>query len=464
MNTSGSASNQQPESSNRKSAPAWADRLFDAQAIHLPQSARGWWAWHLSEFLRYGERKGEKVDPKHLANEFLQTLERDEPPAKPFRIDQTKQALTVFLRGIEGWRWEEHEGKLRPRFRVKAPVESTAVIASVESKRQRNDRGTDHESWAVEMRRALRVRHYQYRTEVTYMNWARRFAREFADVPSSDWDAFHVKRFLENLAIHRLVAASTQNQAFSALLFLFEEVLQRPLGELGDTVRAKRGRKLPVVLSVAEVKALLTVVEGTPGLMLRTIYGTGMRLMECLRLRVKDVDFDRRALYIRSGKGNKDRVVMLPGSIVAELERHVQRLQILHEHDRKADVAGVWLPNALSVKYPNAGKELAWQWLFPAKTLSTDPRGSLQRRHHVNKNALSHTLRSATHKAGIRKLVSCHTLRHSFATHLLEAGTDIRTVQELLGHNSLETTQVYLHVMEKPGVGVKSPLDTLSQG
>ena len=273
-----------------------------------------------------------------------------------------------------------------------------------------------------------------------------------------------VRRFLEDLAIRRQVSASTQNQAFSALLFFFEQILGRSLGEMSDTVRAKRGRRLPAVLSQDEVKRLITAAEGTPGLMLRLLYGTGMRLMECLRLRVKDVDYARGQIHIRAAKGNKDRIVMAPVALRDDFERHFGRLRQLFESDRRLQIAGVWLPDALSVKFPRAGEEWGWQWVFPSKLLAVDPRSGIQRRHHVHDGTLHRTIKEAARLSGITKPVSCHTLRHSFATHLLESGTDIRSVQDLLGHNSLETTQIYTYVMQKPGLGVRSPLDRLGAG
>lgn len=268
-----------------------------------------------------------------------------------------------------------------------------------------------------------------------------------------------VQRYLEYLALTRRVAASSQNQAFSALLFFFKRVLVRPLGDMEETARARRGSKLPVVLGRGEVKRLLAVTEGTSGLMMRLLYGAGLRLQECIRLRVKEVDFERGVIFVRDGKGGKDRVVMLPVSVQAGFTEHLARLKVLWEHDRENKVDGVWLPDALERKYPNAGKEWGWQWVFAAKGLSVDPRSGKTRRHHVSDNALHKAVKLAALQAGIAKPVSAHVLRHSFATHLLEAGTDIRTVQELLGHASVETTQIYTHVMAKPGLGVRSPLD-----
>jgi integron integrase len=262
-----------------------------------------------------------------------------------------------------------------------------------------------------------------------------------------------------NIVLARNVASSTQNQAFSALLFLYTMVLERPLGDLQDVLRARRPARLPVVLSPAEVQRLLNGMEGTLGLIARLLYGTGMRLMEGLRLRVKDVDFERGVIIVREGKGDKDRTVMLPERLRQPLQTHLQRVQILWESDRAKDLPGVALPGALERKYPQAGKEWAWMWVFPGRRTSIDPRSGIERRHHAHETAIQRAVKAAARLTQITKPVGCHTLRHSFATHLLESGTDLRTVQDLLGHSSVETTQIYTHVMRRPGIGIRSPLD-----
>ena len=265
--------------------------------------------------------------------------------------------------------------------------------------------------------------------------------------------------FLTRLATQGKVAASTQNQALAALLFLYREVLQVELPWMDNVVRAKGQRRIPVVLSRGEVIRLLAQIDGQCGLMASLLYGTGMRLMECVRLRVKDVDFDRLEIVVRNGKGGKDRRVPLPQKLWGPLEASLARVRVLHAQDRSAGRAGVWLPNALERKYPNAGVELGWQYLFPAAMPSVDPRSGVTRRHHVDEAVLQRAVKTARMKAGIAKPVTCHTLRHSFATHLLEAGHDIRTVQELLGHKDLSTTQIYTHVLGRGAGGVLSPLD-----
>jgi integron integrase len=272
--------------------------------------------------------------------------------------------------------------------------------------------------------------------------------------------ASEIRTFLTHLAVNRNVAASTQNQALNALVFLYKAVLRIEPGDFGPIERAKRPVRLPVVLTREEVNRLLNAVPaGTIALMVRLLYGTGMRLMECLRLRVKDIDFGRNQMMVRDGKGAKDRVTLLPEAVKSGLEQHLERVKTLHQRDLEQGYGEVYLPYALARKYPNAGKEWSWQYVFPANKRSIDPRTGGIRRHHAGEQTLQRAVKQALRWAGIAKPASCHSLRHSFATHLLEAGYDIRTVQELLGHQSVETTQIYTHVMNRPGIGVKSPLD-----
>ncbi len=273
--------------------------------------------------------------------------------------------------------------------------------------------------------------------------------------------AAEVSEFLTHLAVAGQVAASTQNQAKSALLFLYREVLDVELPWLDDVESAKAPRRLPVVLSRAEVAALLTRLDGTNALVCRMLYGTGLRIMECLRLRVKDVDFERGEILVRDGKGFKDRVTMLPSSIAPALREQLARVAELHRQDLAAGHGAVWLPYALERKYPNAAREWAWQYAFPSANLSVDPRSAVVRRHHVSDQAVQRALKLAVRAAGIVKPATPHTLRHSFATHLLEGGYDIRTVQELLGHSDVSTTMIYTHVLNKGGRGVVSPIDRM---
>ena len=312
----------------------------------------------------------------------------------------------------------------------------------------------------VQVREAIRTRNYSYRTEEAYVQWIRRFIYFSARRHPLELGAPEVTAFLSHLARERDVAAATQNQALSALLFLYKEVLQRPLPWLDDLQRAKRPARLPTVLSPAEVRRLLAAMRGTKWLMASLLYGAGLRLTECLKLRVKDVDFEYRQIVVRDGKGAKDRVTMLPRSTLEPLRHQLAVAKALHDGDVAAGYGEVELPHALARKYPRAPCEWAWQFVFPSHKLSTDPRSGVIRRHHLYENYLTRGVKDAARAARIDKPVSCHTLRHSFATHLLAAGYDIRTVQELLGHADVSTTMIYTHVLNKGGRGVDSPLDT----
>jgi integron integrase len=309
------------------------------------------------------------------------------------------------------------------------------------------------------VRARCRVRHYSRRTEQAYLAWVWRFIRACGGRHPRELGQVEIEGFLTRLATEGKVAASTQNQALAALLFLYREVLGVDLPWMEHLVRAKGQRRVPVVLSVDEVQRLLARLDGQTWLMAALLYGTGMRLMECLRLRVKDVDFDRQEIVVRNGKGGKDRRVPLPRRLREALQESVARVRVIHQQDLAAGLAGVWLPDALERKYPAANRELGWQYLFPADSPSTDPRSGDFRRHHVDEAVLQRAVKSARARAGLVKPATCHTLRHSFATHLLEAGHDIRTVQELLGHKDVATTQVYTHVLGRGAGGVLSPLD-----
>lgn len=313
-----------------------------------------------------------------------------------------------------------------------------------------------------EVRRRLRLKHYSLRTEQAYIGWIRRFILANGKRHPRQLAGPEVERFLTMLAVSGKVAASTQNQALSAILFLYREVLGLELEWMAGVVRAKRPARLPTVLSVTETRALLAVMEGRSGLMASLIYGTGMRLMECLRLRVKDVDFKRNEITVREGKGNKDRRTVLPASLVPMLEAELVRVRVLHEADLREGFGEVWLPHALARKYPSAPREWKWQYLFPSRKRSIDPRDGCMRRHHLDDQMLSRGIKAAAQCIGLDKPVSAHTLRHSFATHMIEAGYDIRTVQELLGHADVATTQIYTHVLNRGAGGVRSPLDAVS--
>ncbi len=314
-----------------------------------------------------------------------------------------------------------------------------------------------------DLRRALRVRHYSRRTEEAYVGWVRRFVKSCGMRHPRSVGAGEVTRFLSSLAVERRVSASTQNQALSAIVFLYRDVLDMPVGWLAALVRAKRSVPVPVVLTRDEVRRVLARLRGrgAPALVAGLLYGTGMRLLEALRLRVKDVDFAGNEITVRGGKGDRDRVTMLPERLKGPLLHHVAAVRAQHERDLAEGAGWVELPGALGDKYPGAGREWGWQWVFPATRLYDDRRTGERRRHHLHETVVQRAFREAVRAAGLSKRASCHTLRHSFATHLLESGSDIRTVQELLGHRNVVTTMIYTHVLRRGRLGVRSPADTL---
>lgn len=312
------------------------------------------------------------------------------------------------------------------------------------------------------LRDRIRVKHYSIRTEQAYVDWVRRFVLFHDKRHPRDLGAAEVEAFLTHLAVRGRVSASTQNQAKSAILFLYKEVIDKELPWLNGVVAARVPQRLPVVLSVDEVNALLNRMRGTPALIARLLYGSGLRILECLRLRVKDIDFARREILVRDGKGAKDRVTMLPESLVEPIKRHLERVRELHAEDLAAGFGSVYLPFALDRKYLNAGRDWMWQYVFPSARLSKDPRSGVVRRHHADEKPIQRALQWALRAAGMHKPATPHTLRHSFATHLLQNGYDIRTVQELLGHADVSTTMIYTHVLNRGGRGVQSPLDRVS--
>ncbi len=464
----------------------WVRRVAAAAGVEVESAAGearlGWWGVEMQRFLRFCEGMPAGTGLREAMEGYGRFLKADDPPPEEWKLEQVREALRCFQKGTENWevRPPDETGRVEVRFRARTVLSEEAVRAGrgaeeneagmPERKRvgtlavggagMKMERATGGEGLLKAAEGAMRVRRLARRTVESYLGWMRRYLEWTEERGKAAGEKESVNGFLTWLALERQVSAATQNQALSALLFLTEEVMGVTVEGL-DAVRAKVSRHLPVVLSREEVRRLLAATEGTTGLMLALMYGTGLRLMECVRLRVKDVDFDRNVVVVRDGKGGKDRQVMLPRALKSRLREHRERLEVLHQTDRAADMPGVWLPEALGAKYPNAGKELAWQWFFPSKQIGTDPESGILRRHHLHDNALGKAMRAACARAGIAKKAGCHTLRHSFATHLLEGGTDIRTLQDLLGHKSVETTQIYTHVMEGGGVGAKSPLDAI---
>lgn len=416
-----------------------------------------------------------KVDPAHAqffvrwAKAFLNHL-----PDKPLE-KRTREDIESFLNNlssrpdIKDWQISQARYALRllyeqflPNFRPTAEADP-ALSEPKESFRDEVVPGEverRHSASLQAVTTEIRGRHYSYRTEQTYLDWVRRFIAFHGYRDPRDLEVTPaVKAYLDYLAIEREVSASTQNQALNALVFLYREALKQPFGELDEIVHAKRPQRMPVVLTREEVNAVLARMEGVPGLMAGLLYGSGLRLMECVRLRIKDVDFAQRQIMVRNGKGQKDRVTMLAERYLQPLQDHLAQVKVLHEQDLAQGNGAVYLWPGLERKYPNASKEWRWQYVFPAKSLSVDPRSGKVRRHHINENLLHRAVKQAVEQAGITKTVSCHTFRHSFATHLLQSGSDIRTVQELLGHADVATTMIYTHVLNRPGLSVRSPAD-----
>lgn len=310
-----------------------------------------------------------------------------------------------------------------------------------------------------QLRDAIRRKHYSIRTEEAYVDWVLRFIRFHDKRHPNQMGMPEINAFLTHLATDAHVAASTQNQALSAILFLYRHVLETPVEGVLDAVRAKRPVRIPTVLTKPEIFRVIECMDGTRRLMTQLLYGSGLRVMECVRLRIQDLDFEYHQVIVRNGKGQKDRVTILPDSLSPLLGRHLRYVKLLHEDDLAAGRGDVYLPFALQEKYPHANREWVWQYVFPAPQLSVDPRTGLRRRHHLGESSLQKAVKEAAQKSGIPKRITCHTFRHSFATHLLEAGYDIRTVQDLLGHADVSTTMIYTHVLKQGGLAVRSPLD-----
>ena len=409
---------------------------------------------------------------------FLQDKGLAVPKHRPYLVRWVQQFL-YFARAHPGYTFEQtldlFLGQIGERVGVKPwQIQQAANAVRVyryqyrQAKTESQDEaggpaaGVDDSALLRRLREVIRLRHYAESTERTYLQWSRRFLayRRKTGLQGEPTSA-DVKAFLTRLAMAEKVSASTQNQAFSALLLLFREVLRTDLAEMAQTVRARRGRRLPTVLSVREVQALLAQVEPEFQLMVRLLYGSGLRLMELLRLRVKDIDFDGGLVMVRSGKGDRDRSTLLPVSLHEDLKSHLEKVRRWHESDLAKSHGEAPLPYALARKYPGAGKEWGWQYVFPADKVGVDPADGKVRRYHVHGGAIQAAVRTAAKKAGITKRASPHTLRHSFATHLLLNQTDIREIQELLGHKSLQTTMIYTHVVRDMRSSAQSPLDAL---
>ena len=414
------------------------------------------------DYLRSKSLVNEKYIPfyAHWASKFLAFLKDNENLSSDLQVQKFFNYLKT-QQNIADWQLKQADNAVT--------LYVNQFLDRDEPSHSSGSQGTKHLSASSEiieqMREALRIKHYAYDTEIVYLDWARKFYHYVRNIKKKDLNSrlgsADVRDYLSHLAIKRKVASSTQNQAFNALIFLFRHVLKTELQDLNKTVRAKQGQKLPVVFTIDEVKELFKHLKGLHRLTLELIYGSGLRLKELARLRVKDADFGSNLIIVRNAKGDKDRSTIFPESVKTNLRKHLEEVKVLHQEDLYAGYGEVHLPDALARKYRNAAKEWHWQYVFPSSNRSLDPRSGKVRRHHISSRAIQNAMSSALKKSGIPKHASVHTLRHSFATHLLMKGVNIRVIQELLGHKNIETTMIYLHVIRELSGAPESPLDSL---
>lgn len=420
----------------------------------VPKAKSTWyvkWAYRFAVFFDGLPLEARTAD--HIKS-FLIKL-RHELKAEKWQVAQASDALRILYQNYFNMMWAQDWQKVTYVFE---DVGGKGVISFRDEVRSK-EVDIVHKDVFDRFRAEIRRRHYSLRTEKSYEDWIRRFLI-FHDLKTPlELGADSVKAYLEYLAEKRQVTASTQNQALNAIIFLYDQVLKKPFGEIGDFARAKRPKRLPVVLTRNEANRLLGALTGTSVLIAGLLYGSGLRIMECVRLRVKDIDFAQNQIMVREGKGQKDRVTMLPGRFRQSLLDHIKQIKEQHDKDLTEGKGEVYIWTSLERKYPHAAKEWIWQYVFPSDRLSVDPVTLKVRRHHVHENGVQRAVKNAALKAGLTKRVSCHTLRHSFATHLLENGYDIRTVQELIGHADVSTTMIYTHVLNTPGLAVRSPVD-----
>lgn len=455
--------------------PGAAARFFDNYLkcltnASVPEKQRRWYVKRIEEFIR--AQNGRKI--KGLSTDditrYLETIGRENRLSgwqfrqciDAIRILYCQLLNTPVCQGIDWSYWEDSARQLgedHPTTARQFTPEELSYLKERKGVGPLQEARASHRELLVRFAGEVRRRGYAYRTEQSYEQWICRYLLFCKGAVPEETGPREVKAFLDYLAIRRHVSASTQNQALNALVFLHKHVLGRDLGELEAFARVKRPRFLPVVLSRREVNALLAKMEGTHRLAAALLYGTGMRLLEGMRLRIQDVDFENQRIHVRQAKGHKDRYVPLPHALVDGLHTQVDDVARIHDQDLAAGYGEALLPDALARKYPNAGRELKWQFLFPSGRLSVGPYGGTLRRHHLHESAIQKAVKRAAVACGLNKQVGCHTLRHSFATHLLQANHDIRTVQELLGHANVSTTMIYTHVLDRPGVGAFSPLD-----
>lgn len=369
-----------------------------------------------------------------------------------------RQLLNIDLPDISSARIEtpKHPGHIYESEKSEHPVLKSSAGKDTDSPAHQKD---DLAAITKQVSNFIRMKQYSIRTEEAYLSWIKRYVIFHGHKPLREMGKPEIEAFLTHLAVNRNVAPSTQNQAFNALLFLYQQFLKIELPQGIDSVRAKTKKRLPTVMTKEESVRVISAMSGNHQLMAKLLFGCGLRLLECLRLRVKDADFEMNQITVRDGKGKKDRITVFPESIQPVIQEHLQHVRILHENDLAEGYGSVYLPYALERKYPNASRQWGWQYIFPAAKLSVDPRSGIKRRHHVHESSIQRAVKKAVRTARIHKPVSCHTFRHSFATHLLSEGYDIRTIQDLLGHEDLDSTMIYTHVLNKGGRAVRSPID-----
>lgn len=447
----------------------WEKYIHKTKACGVSDKSVRWYVKHAEAYIKSHDIRL----ASHTADTVNQYLDEKgrKTGIKDWVYCQIVDALKILFSDVMQLPWSQHYPWDDKKSQAASLPSSHATIArdkpvtpleSEQSDTGCNSVQTDFPDVFTALIKAIRARNYSIRTEQSYVAWLARFIAFHKNKHPSSLNADDIAAYLTYLAVNRMVASSTQRQALNAIVFYYKKVLGQSLDEMGDFTLAKKPARLPVVLSAREVDRLLhQIKEPVYQLMASLLYGCGMRLMECIRLRVFDIDFDYCQIMIRNAKGNKDRVTPLPKKLVVPLKDQLDYVSITHQHDLEKGMGEVYLPAALLRKYPNAAKEIGWQYVFPSQRISIDPRSNLARRHHIHENGLQRKIKMAAKSAGITKKVNCHALRHSFATHLLETGYDIRTVQELLGHADVSTTMIYTHVLNKPGVCINSPLDTL---
>lgn len=441
----------------------WQEYRVCVLEQEVPEAKAEWYASWAESFARSQKELPLKARKAEHVRAFLSNL-KHQANVKEWQVEQAREALLIlyvdFLKlpwakkrsghvgNINGAQGSHESGQWKPPQRYSFRDSSTSKEADAR-----------HGDVIKRLRTEIRTRHYSIRTEQAYEDWIRRFITFHKLKSPRELGADAVKEYLEYLAEKRKIAASTQNQALNALVFLYEQVMKEPLGTIGDFTRAKRPKRLPVVLTREEVNLVLDNMSGTYGLMSGLMYGGGLRLMEGVRLRIKDMDFAQSQIAVRDGKGKKDRITIFPDRFKQPLKDHLVQVKELYEKDLKEGFGEVYIWPSLARKYPHAAREWIWQYVFPSDKFSVDPRSKKVRRHHIHENGLNRAIKDAAIRAGLTKQMSSHVMRHSFATHLLQSGYDIRTVQKLMGHADVSTTMIYTHVLNKPGLAVKSPAD-----